>query len=136
MVTISQQTLSNILEDELQLGDEATCNRIVEENFPRGLREFKVMEESELDSMVSRYERTCDETQRIKFGLTRTRRLKGLMYHVQDLNRTGDPIVPSVITMTEINNAIDNNRSRNIFISQSASNMAVATPLKFEKEKD
>lgn len=58
------------------------------------------------------------------------------MHYVQDCDRTDDPMIPSIITFDGINEAIDNNWSRNIFISQSATNMAVATLLKFEKEKN
>ena len=91
MVTISQHAISFILDIELELGDEATCNCIVEEHFPLGLREFKVMEDSEINSMVSRYEMMRDENQLIKFGLTHTRRLKGLMNYVQNFTRTDNP---------------------------------------------
>ena len=86
--------------------------------------------------MVSRYEMIRDEDQRIQFGLTRTRLLKGLMHYVQDCDRTDDPMIPNIITFDEINKAIDNNWSRNIFIPLSTANMTVATPLKFEKEKN
>ena len=94
------------------------------------------MEQFEISSMVSRNETMRDEDQRIQFGLTRTRLLKGLMHYVQDFDRTDDPMIPSIITFDEINKAIDNNWSRIIFIPLSTANMTVATPLKFEKEKN
>ena len=55
MLTKSQESLSVIFEDELELCTEMTYNRIVEEKNPSGLKEFKLMEEAEMTSMVSDY---------------------------------------------------------------------------------
>ena len=116
VLTKTQGALRNLFEDELELSDETTCERIVKENFPSGLKEFKLMDEAELTSMVSDYERMRDATDRIRFGLTGTRRLKGLMHYVQDIIRTDDPIVPSNVSLDDIIKAIERNRSRKAFI--------------------
>ena len=88
MLTKCQESLSVIFEDELELCTEMTYNRIVEEKNPSGLKKFKLMEEAEMTSMVSDYERMRDTADHIRFGLTGIRRLKGLMHYVQDLGHT------------------------------------------------
>ena len=108
----------------------------MQENFPSGLKEFKLMDEAELTSMVFDYERMRDATDRIRFGLTGTRRLKGLVYYVQDHIRTDKPIVPSNISLDDILKAIERNRSRKAFITQSSTNVASTIPPRLEKEKE
>ena len=136
VLTKTQEALRNLFEDELELGDETKCERIVQENFPSGLKEFKLMDEAELTSMVSDYERMRDATDLIRFRLTGTRRLKGLMHYVQDLIRTDEPIVPSIISLDDIVKAIERNRARQASITQSSTNVASAIPPKLVKEKE
>ena len=112
VLTKTQEALRNLFEDELELGDETKCERIVKENFPSGLKEFRLMDEAELTSMVSDYERMRDAADRIRFGLTGTRRLKGLMHYVQDLIRTDDALVPANVELDDVTKAIKRNKSR------------------------
>ena len=77
-----------------------------------------------------------DTADHIRFGLTGIRRFKGLMHYAQDLGHTDDPLVPTNGSLDDVIKAIEHNRSRQAFISQSSTNVASAIPPKIEKEKE
>ena len=58
------------------------------------------------------------------------------MYCVQDLIRTDDPIVPANVSLDDVIQAIERNRPRQAFISQSSTNVASTIPPRLEKEKE
>ena len=58
------------------------------------------------------------------------------MHYAQDLGHTDDPLVPTNGSLDDVIKAIEHNRSRQAFISQSSTNVASAIPPKIEKEKE
>ena len=55
---------------------------IVKRDFPNGITNFSDLEEKNTQDLVKLYESKRDSSERIAFGLTTTRRMKGLMHWV------------------------------------------------------
>ena len=56
------------------------CETIVKQDFPNGIIDFFDLEESDIQDLVNFYQSKRDSSERIVFGLTTTRRLKGLIH--------------------------------------------------------
>ena len=61
---------------------ENNCQIIVQQDVPDGILNFLDFEERDITDLVTAYESKRDPTERINFGLTATRRLKGLLHWV------------------------------------------------------
>ena len=59
------------------------CETIVKRDFPNGITDFSDLEEKDIQDLVKFYESKRDSSERIAFGLTTTRRMKGLMHWVK-----------------------------------------------------
>ena len=59
------------------------CEPIVKRDFPNGITDFSDLEEKDIQDLVKFYESKRDSSERIAFGLTATRRMKGLMHWVK-----------------------------------------------------
>ena len=68
------------------IASERESNReaIVKRDFPNGITDFFDLEENDIQDLVKFFESKRESSKRIAFGLTATRRLKGLMHWVQD----------------------------------------------------
>ena len=58
----------------------SNCETIVKRDFPNGITDFFDLEERDIQDLVIFYESKRDSSERIAFGLTATRCLKGLMH--------------------------------------------------------
>ena len=82
------------------------CRIIAQQDFPDGILNFLDLEERDITDLVTAYESKRDTTERITFGLTATRRLKGLLHWVQDQRRCGSPIITSIVTLPILTQAL------------------------------
>ena len=112
------------------------CETIVKRDFPNGIKDFFDLEENDIQDLVKFYESKRESTERIAFGLTATRRLKGLMHWVQDCRRRGMTVETPNITLAYINQFLINANERKIFRDQKEVNVAIANLGKFAKEKE
>ena len=76
--------LTNIVEiggiSVIESERKSNCETIVKRDFPNGITDFFDLEENDIQDLVKFYESKRESTERIAFGLTATRRLKGLMH--------------------------------------------------------
>ena len=79
------------------------CETIVKRDFPNGITDFSDLEEKNIQDLAKLYESKRDSSERITFGLTATRRMKGLMHWVQDCRRRGVTVETPNITLAYIN---------------------------------
>jgi len=110
------------------------CRIIAQQDFPDGILNFLDLEERDISDLVIAYESKRDTTERINFGLTATRRLKGLLHWVQDQRRCGAPIITSIVTLPILTQALQQASDRKSFILQKEVNAKIAYPGMFSKE--
>ena len=114
----------------------SNCETIVKRDFPNGITDFFDLEENDIQDLVKFYESKRESSERITFGLTSTRRLKGLMHWVQDCRRHGMEVNPSNTTLEYVNQSLINAHERKIFHDQKEVNVGIANPCNFMKERD
>ena len=99
--------LANIVEigdiSVIELERKINCETIVKRDFSNGITDFFDLEENDIQNLVKFYESKRESSERIAFGLTATRRLKGLMHWVQDCRRRGMEVNPSNVTLEYVN---------------------------------
>ena len=105
-----------------------SCETIVKRDFPNGITDFSDLEEKYIQDLVKFYESKRDSSERIAFGLTVTRRMKGLMHWVQDCRRRRMTVGRPNITLVYINQSLINANERKIFRDQKEVNVAIANP--------
>ena len=114
----------------------SNCETIAKRDFSNGITDFFDLEENDIQDLEKFYESKRESSERIAFGLTATRRLKGLMHWVQDCCRGGMEVNPSNATLEYVNQSLINAREQNIFHDQKEVNVGIANPGKFTKERD
>ena len=112
------------------------CETIVKRDFPNGITDFSDLEEKDIQDLVKFYESKRDSSERIAFGLTAIRRMKGLMHWVKDCRRRDMTVETPNITLAYINQSLINANERKIFRDQKEVNVTIANPGKFTKEKE
>ena len=110
------------------------CRIIAQQDFPDTIWNFLDLEERGITNLVTAYESKRDPTERINFGLTTIRRLKGLLHWVQDQRRYGSPIITSNVTLHILTQALQQASDRKYFILQKEVNTKIAHPKKISKE--
>ena len=88
---------------------------IIKRDFPNGITDFFDLEEKDIQDFVKFYEFKRDSSERISFGLTTTRRMKGLMHWVQDCRRYGMIVETTDVTLVYIHQSLINGNERKIF---------------------
>ena len=112
------------------------CETIVKRDFPNGITDSSDLEEKYILDIVKFYESKRDSSERFAFGLTATRRMKGIMYWTQDFRRRGMTVKTIDVTLVNINPSSINTNEGKIFRDQKEINVAIANPGKFIKEKE
>ena len=75
---------------------------IANHNYPNSIMDFLDLEEEDITSLIHTYDNKRDPTERINFGLTATRHLKGLLRWVQDQRRCNIPIESTNVNLFTI----------------------------------
>ena len=114
---------------------EAHRLRIIQDNFSRGLIDFISFKESDIDDMAKDYSSRRTQIERIHFGVIKMKRLKGVMHHIQDLERIGAPTVPDNITLEAMELANARVAERKKFEGNMDSATKTTCPGKFENTK-
>jgi len=105
------------------------CETIVKRDFPNGITDLSDVKEKDIQDRVKFYESKRDTSERIDFGLTATRRMKGLMHWVQDCRRRG-------MTLVYINQSLINANERKIFRDQKEVNVAIAIQANLQRRRN
>lgn len=104
-------------------------NKFINDCFPRGLIDFQHLRENDIELLVASYACRRITANRINFGLAIQRRLKGLMYYVQDCYRVDR--VPNHLKVVILQRFI----IRKSFCDQRETNAKAANPGKFISKK-